>query len=105
MKSKIYSVLAKFEKDNNIPFAYMKFTKKVTPPFIAYFGNGQYTECADNTVLYKDNSYVIQFYFKKKNETIENKLEEALTDAGFIYDKSPDVHIEDEDLNYVYYIV
>lgn len=105
MESKIYEILAAIKTAQGIPFAYMNFKKQTSPPFIIYYGNGQYTDFADDKIDWKKNSYVIQFYFSKKDEAIEDAIEKALVDGGFNYTKAQDIYVESEDLYYCQYIV
>ena len=88
-----------------LPCAYSHFKKPVTPPFLVYMGNGQTTFGADNTWVYTNNQYQIEYYFTEKNEANEKAIEEALLRDGFNYDKSEDSYIEDEGLFVIYYYV
>ena len=105
MESKIYEILAAIKTAQGIPFAYMNFKKQTSPPFIIYYGNGQYTDFADDKIDWKKNSYVIQYYFTKKNETNESAIEESLVCGGFNYVKGQDIYVDAEDIYYVQYIV
>lgn len=88
-----------------LPCAYSHFRQPVQPPFIVYLGNGQTTFGADNTWVYTNNQYQIEYYFTEKNEANEKAIEEALLRDGFNYDKSEDSFIEDEGLFVIYYYV
>lgn len=88
-----------------LPCVYSHFKKPVTPPFLVYMGNGQTTFGADNTWVYTNNQYQIEYYFTEKNEANEKAIEEALLRDGFNYDKSEDSFIEDEGLFVIYYYV
>lgn len=88
-----------------LPCAYSHFAKPVTPPFVVYLGNGQTTFGADNTWVYTNNRYRIEYYFTEKNEQNEEAIEEALLADGFNYEKSDDTYIEDEGLFVIYYYV
>ena len=88
-----------------LPCAYSHFKKPVTPPFLVYMGNGQTTFGADNTWVYTNNQYQIEYYFTEKNEANEKAIEEALLQNGFLYEKSPDSYIEDGDAWVIYYTV
>ena len=70
-----------------------------------YIGNGQETFQADNTHYYKQNSYQVEYYFTTKNESNEEAIETALVDNGFLYDKSEDVYIEEEEVFVIYYYI
>ncbi len=88
-----------------IPAAYGRFRSKQPPPFVVYLGDGQENFEADDTHYASVDNYQIQYYFKKKNEANEKIIERALLNDGFLYEKSPDVYIESEDLWVIYYYV
>lgn len=75
------------------------------PPYLVYMGDGQDTFEADNTHYYRKNRYQVEYYFTQKNEEIEEVIEDALLDAGFLYDKSEDVYIEEENVFVIYYYI
>ena len=75
------------------------------PPFIIYMGAGQDTFQADDKHYWKENSYRIEYYFANKDEEKESAIEEALSKAGYIYEKSEDVYIDSEDVFVIYYTI
>ena len=83
--------------------AYSHFTEPKEPPYLVYIGNGQDTFGADNTWYYKRNRYQLEYYFKKKDEEQEERIEQILLQNGFNYTKSEDVFIEDEGVFLIYY--
>lgn len=83
-----------FEVDTDSP---------LRPPYLVYLGDGQDTFDADNTHYYRQNRYQIEFYFTQKNEEIEAEIEDALLDKGYLYEKSEDVYIEEENVFVIYY--
>lgn len=89
----------------NIPCAYAKFKKPQVPPYIVYLGGGQNTFQADNTHYWRENQYQIEYYFTEKDESKETAIEDALLAAGYLYTKSEDVYISDEDVFVIYYNV
>lgn len=88
-----------------LPCAYSHFKTKQEPPFLVYLGNGQDTFAADNTWYYRKNTYQIEYYFNKKSSANEDAIEDALLDAGYQYDKSEDVYLEDQDMFLIYYYI
>lgn len=86
-----------------LPCAYSHFKKAQQPPYIVYIGSGQNYMDADNTHYYRENTYQVEYYFTTKNETNESAIEDALLGAGYNYQKSEDVYIEDEDVFVIYY--
>ena len=97
----IYQVL----QSTGLPCAYSHFKKAQSPPYIVYIGNGQETFDADNTHYYRRNTYQVEYYFTTKNESNESAIEEALLGAGYLYEKSEDVYIEDEGVFVIYYYI
>ena len=98
----IYQVL----EGIGIPCAYAFHIDQDTPiepPYLVYMGNGQDVFNADDTHYYTRNRYQIEYYFTQKNESLETDIETALLDAGFLYEKSEDVYIEEENVFVIYY--
>ena len=92
-------------QSTGLPCAYSHFKKKQSPPYIVYIGNGQDTFQADNTHYWKQNTYQVEYYFTTKNEQNEEAIESALLENGFLYEKSEDIYIEDEDVFVIYYYI
>jgi hypothetical protein len=92
-------------QSTGLPCAYSHFKKKKSPPYIVYIGNGQETFQADNTHYWKQNTYQVEYYFTTKNESNEEAIETALLDNGFLYEKSEDIYIEEEEVFVIYYYI
>ena len=92
-------------QSTGLPCAYSHFKTNQSPPYIVYIGNGQDVFEADNTHYYKENRYQVEYYFTTKNESNESAIEDALLGAGYLYDKSEDVYIEDEGVFVIYYYI
>ena len=88
-----------------LPCAYSHFKTNQSPPYIVYIGNGQEVFEADNTHYYRENNYQVEYYFTTKDESNEASIEDALLGAGYLYDKSEDVYIEDQGVFVIYYYV
>ena len=101
----IYSTLA----STGLPCVYSHFKpvdgQRPTIPYIAYLGSGQTTFKADDTIYWKENEYQVEYYFTEKNEELEEEIESALLNAGYIYEKSEDVYIENEGVFVIYYYI
>ena len=97
----IYSTL----QGTHLPCAYSHFKTDQAPPYIVYIGNGQNVMDADNTHYWKQNTYQVEYYFTTKNESNEASIEDALLEAGYLYEKSEDVYIEDQGVFVIYYYV
>ena len=97
----IYSTL----QGTGLPCAYSHFKTDQTPPYIVYIGNGQDVFEADNTHYWRQNTYQVEYYFTTKNESNEASIENALLTAGYLYDKSEDIYIEDQNVFVIYYYI
>ena len=99
----IYDTIKKI----GIPCCYSHFRGKgpKAPPYIVYIGNGQNNALADNTIYWRENTYQVEFYFIRKDEALEKNIEDKLLQDGYIFEKSEDVYIEDEDVFVIYYYV
>ena len=95
----IYSTL----QSTGLPCAYSHFKTDQTPPYIVYIGNGQDNLDADNTHYWRNNRYQVEYYFTEKSESNEASIEDALLGAGFIYEKSEDIYLEDQGVFLIYY--
>ena len=97
----IYSTL----QGTGLPCAYSHFKTNQTPPYIVYIGNGQDNLDADNTHYWRNNRYQVEYYFTTKNEQNEASIEDSLLGAGYLYDKSEDVYIEEQGVFVIYYYI
>ena len=100
----IYELLSTLD----IPCVYSHFRNEdgvipQEPPYIAYLGAGQTHATADNRYILKRNIYQIEYYFTKKDEALEETIETLLEDNGFLFDKSSDAYIDEEDVFVIYY--
>lgn len=97
----IYQIL----QGTGLPCAYAHFKTAQDPPYIVYIGSGQDTVNADNTHYWRNNRYQVEYYFKTKNESNEASIENALLAAGYLYEKSEDIYIEDQGVFVIYYYI
>lgn len=88
-----------------IPVAYGLHKEKTALPYLVWLGSGQNTADADNTHYFRENTYQIELYFRLKNPTLEEQLEQILLDNGLLYEKSEDVYMEDEGVFMIYYYI
>lgn len=95
----IYSTL----QSTGLPCAYSHFKTDQAPPYIVYIGNGQDNLDADNTHYWRNNRYQVEYYFTEKSESNEASIEDALLGAGFLYEKSEDLYLEDQGVFLIYY--
>ena len=92
-------------QSTGLPCAYSHFKTPQSPPYLVYIGNGQNTFQADDTHYWKQNTYQVEYYFTTKNEQNEEAIETALLDNGFLYEKSEDIYIEEEEVFVIYYYI
>lgn len=92
-------------QSTGLPCAYSHFKTSQEPPYIVYIGNGQDNLDADNTHYWRNNRYQVEYYFTTKNEQNEASIEDALLNAGYLYDKSEDIYIEDQCVFVIYYYI
>jgi len=97
------TIFETLQEKTGLPCVYSHFKDPVKPPFIAYIGQGQDYDGADNTYPWRENRYQVEYYFTKKNERNEAAIEEALLGNGYNYTKSEDVFIEEENVFVIYY--
>lgn len=88
-----------------LPVRYSHFTSPQAPPYLVYRGNGQRTWGADNGMYWKENNYIVEYYYKEKNPEAEDAIENILTESGIYYEKSEDIYIESEDIFVIYYYI
>lgn len=98
---KLYSTLKKL----GIPVFYGVAKAMTSPPYIIYLGNGQDIFEADGTCYMIENRYQIEYYYKEKNDDFEAQIESALLAAGYSYEKSEDVYVDDLECFMTYYHV
>lgn len=87
----------------NRPVAYGKFHYEQELPYFCIMGAGQFNFPADNTYIFTENNYQIEYYFDKKDEEFESEIEQLLLANGYQYEKSEDLYIDEENLFLIYY--
>ena len=90
-------------KKTGLPCAYSHFKKPKNPPYIVYIGSGQNNSTADNTLYWRENTYQVEYYFTQKNEAKEFEIEQVLLDNGYLFEKSEDIYLEEDDVFLIYY--
>lgn len=94
-----YEVIQSIE----IASIYGAYKKEQPIPYMSYTGEGQDIFWADNGGYHRVNLYQLVYYYKLKDETEEDKIETALLDNGFTYEKSPDYYDSSENVYYIIY--
>lgn len=99
MKERLPSIIF---KNFILPIDYY-VSKESEPPFLVYKGDGSYNFSADDKVFNKVYEYTIEYYFRVKDEEIEEKIESCLDEHDIIWSKSRDNFIEDDEIFVIYY--
>ena len=99
----LYELLTDTNNGLGLPVTYGYFSTEEKLPFICLMGSGQDTFKADDTFMQRKDRTQIEFYFKKKDPAKENALETLLLDNNYLYTKSEDIYIDDQDVFVIYY--
>lgn len=76
--------------------AYFEIESEIQAPYIIWRGSGQENFVADDTFYFSmGNTYEVDFYFLRKDEDVESVIEQALLEAGFLYQKGEDLRDAD----------
>lgn len=86
-----------------LPIFYGSAPRGTQLPYLIYIGDGQNVFTADNTYYWRQDEFRLEYYFREKSGLMEAEIEVTLLDAGFRYEKSEDVYIEDEHVFVIYY--
>lgn len=86
--------------------AYLAFEEGSAPklPFICYYMDEINPFGADGINYYNARDYVIELYSKLRNEEIEKKLEDKLTEAEIFYQKQV-TYLDDERMYEAIYLI
>ncbi|MBQ3281058.1 MAG: hypothetical protein IJH41_01500 [Eubacterium sp.] len=83
-------------ENTGIYTAYFEIESARQAPYIVWRGRGQNNFIADDTFYFgMGNTYEVDYYFLMKSEEVENVIEQALLDAGFLYEKGEDLRDSD----------
>jgi hypothetical protein len=85
------------------PVAYGFHSEDQQLPYFCIMGAGQDQVRADNTYYVTEDRYQVEYYYKKKNPEFEKQIETLLLEHGFLYYKSEDVYLDDQDVFVIYY--
>lgn len=93
-------------EQTNLPVWYFTPKGKKQPArYLVWYGNGQAQAAADDTLYMRVNEYVVEYYYKKKDEEAETSIESVLLNNGYQFEKSEDVYVDDEGVYVIYYYV
>lgn len=102
-RDSITTVLGTIKNELGIDAAYSHFVNGHSLPYLAYIGTGQNQLQADDTTIWRSNTYQVELYYDKKDEALEESIEDAFLAGGWHFDKSDDTYIEDEGIFLIYY--
>lgn len=95
---------SKIFKHFEIPIDYC-VTRQEEAPYLVYRARGSRNLDADDRVYYKDYKYTLEYYFRIKDEELEDKIENRLDEWNVVWGKSEDILIEGEDVFVIYYYI
>jgi hypothetical protein len=96
-------VFAAIKEDQGIDAVYSHYKNGHALPYLAYIGTGQTQLRADGTAYWAANTYQVELYYSKKDETLEAAIEAAFLAGGWGYSKSEDAYLEDEGVFLIFY--
>lgn len=99
----ITAVLDTIKTTLGIDSAYSHFVDGHSYPHLVYIGSGQSQLLADNTAVWRGNTYQVELYFTKKDETLETAIEDEFLAGGWNYSKASDSYIDDEGVFVIFY--
>lgn len=102
-RTDIVTVLEGIEQDYGIESTYSHFVDGHSLPYLAYIGTGQQKFASDNSDSWQMDTYQVEFYFKRKDPSIEKNLEEAFIAGGWHISKSDDLYLDDEGVFFISY--
>lgn len=95
----------KLLKKTGLPVSYMRNKKEIELPYLIYLGNGSINFKADNKIYNTDNTYIVEYYFKNKNENLERQIEALFNENNIIWEKTEDIFIPDENMIFIRYFL
>jgi len=89
-------------KKAGLKYAYGKFKKATEPPHLVAISNQTNNFMADNKVYLKDIPIQLDYTYIKKDEEIENKIEDEIL-SDIAWNKTQETYLSDEDVWQVSY--
>ena len=99
-----YKELNTFIASLGLPYAYNQFPDDTPqePPFICFLFDSSDDFIADDTNYAKIRPLTIELYTSEKDFALEDTIESALSDGGFVYSRS-ETYLDSEHMNMVVY--
>lgn len=95
----------KILQSSGIEFRYGVFKKSAKRPFGIFMEEEPEKVFADGITAIQLKSFRIELYNDKKDPTVEQQLENALTNAGISFSRLDDIYLENEGLHEAVYEV
>lgn len=89
----------------NIPVAYDHFNTETNPPFIAFRRYSQSNFGADDIVYEKINNYYVYLVTEYKDTSLEEQLEQVLTNAQIFFNVESEDYVDTEKCYQVVYSI
>lgn len=99
-----YQELNTFIASFGLPYAYNEFPDgtEQAPPFVCFLLDNSNDFLADNKNYQKIRELTIELYTDNKDFGLENTIETALTEGGFVYVRN-ETYLDSERMNMVTY--
>ncbi|WP_449451641.1 hypothetical protein [Streptococcus suis] len=84
----------------NLPVTYRAYQEGNVPdlPYLIYFESNPIVNAADNAVNHQIKSVVVELAFERKDEDLEERLEELWSDHELFFEAQEETFIETERL-------
>ena len=102
-RNNLTDVLASIKGSLGIDSTYSHWVNGHSLPYLTYIGSGQNQMEADSTIYWRQDTYQVELYFKKKNPDLEEGIENAFLEGGYLFDKSEDSYLDDEGVFVIFY--
>lgn len=94
------SVFAEILEQAGLPVTYHAYQEGNVPdlPYLVYFESNPIVNAADNTVNHQIKSVAVELAFEKKDEDLEERLEELWSNHELFFEAQEETFIETERL-------
>lgn len=94
------SEFAEVLEQANLPVTYYAYQEGNVPdlPYIVYFESNPIINAADNNVNHQIRTVAVELVFEKKDEDLEERLEELWSSHELFFDVQEEIFIETERL-------
>lgn len=101
MEEKIEAIL----DDIGLSYKFYQFDEEegVPPPFIVYTTPSTSNFNADDRVYLKQQNITIEYYFDKKDFSIEKQIEDTFDKHDICWERTDEIYIDSEKMFVIYY--